>query len=97
MWYDEDIGEEETMDKIEKALHQKLAADPEQLVALIVRTDGDPAPHLPRLAEMGLQVGHQFKLVPGVSVTGSAAAALSLIEEKWVLKVEEDQPVTTMQ
>ena len=85
------------MDKIESGLYQKLAADPEQSVALIIRTDGDPTPHLPRLAELGLQVGHQFKLAPGVSVTGPAAAALSVIEEKWVVKVEEDRPVTTMQ
>ncbi len=85
------------MGKIDKALHQKLAAHAEQSVALIVRTDGDPTPHLPRLAELGLQVGHQFKLVPGVSVTGPAAAGLLLLDEKWVLKVEEDQPVTTMQ
>ncbi len=84
------------MDKIDSVLHQKLAADPEQAVALIVRTDGDPTPHLPRLAELDLQVGHQFRLVPGVSVTGSAGAALLLIEEKWVIKIEEDRPVTTM-
>ena len=85
------------MDKIDSALRQKLAADPEQSVALIIRTDGDPTPHLSRFAELGLKVGHQFKLVPGVSVTGLATAALQLLDEKWVLKVEEDQPVTTMQ
>ena len=85
------------MEKIDSALHQKLAADPEQSVALIVRTDGDPASHLSRLAELGLQVGHQFRLVPGVSVIGSAGAALLLLEEKWVIKIEEDRPVTTMQ
>jgi hypothetical protein len=84
------------MGKIEGVLRQKLAADPEQRVALIVRTDGDPTPHLPRLAELGLQVGHQFRLIPGVSVTGSAASALLLIEEAWVIKIEEDRPVTTM-
>ena len=84
------------MDKIDSALHQQLAADPEQSVALIVRTDGDSTPHLSRLAELGLQVGHQFRLVPGVSVTGSAGAALLLLEEKWVIKIEEDRPVTTM-
>lgn len=84
------------MVKIDRALNQKLAADPEQWVALIVRTHSDPTPHLTRLAELGLQVGHQFRLVPGVSVTGSAAAALLLLEEKWVSKIEEDRPVTTM-
>jgi hypothetical protein len=85
------------MSKIDRALRQKLGTDSEQSVALIVRTDGDPTPHLGRLSELGLQVGHQFKLVPGVSVTGRAAAALSLLDETWVLKIEEDRPVTTMQ
>ena len=85
------------MDKIDSVLRRKLAADPEQPVALIVRTDGDPTPHLPRLAELGLRVGHQFRLVPGVSVTGSAGAALLLLDEEWVIKIEEDRPVTTMQ
>jgi hypothetical protein len=85
------------MSKIDSVLYQKLSAEPQQSVALIVRTDGDPAPHLYRLAELGLQVGHQFRLVPGVSVTGLAAAALLLLDETWVLKVEEDRPVTTMQ
>jgi hypothetical protein len=85
------------MDKIDSALHQKLAADPEQSVALIVRTDGDSTPHLSRLAELGLKVGHQFRLVPGVSVTGSAGAALLLLEENWVIRIEADRPVTTMQ
>jgi len=84
------------MEKIDSALRQRLTADPEQSMALIVRTDGDPTPHLSRLAELGFRVGHQFRLVPGVSVTGSAAAALSLLEEEWVIKVEEDQPVKTM-
>ena len=85
------------MDKIANGLLQDLAADPEQLVALIVRTEGDPTPHRSRLAELGLQAGHQFRLIPGVSVTGPAAAALSLLDEEWVVKIEEDRPVTTMQ
>jgi hypothetical protein len=85
------------MDKIDEALRQRLAADPERSVALIIRTQGAPAPHLSHLADLGLKVGHQFKLVPGVSVAGRAAVALSLLDETWILKIEEDRPVTTMQ
>ncbi len=84
------------MGKIDDVLRRNLAADPERSVALIIRTAGDPTPHLPRLAELGLQVGHQFRLVPGVSVAGRAAAALSLLNEGWVVKIEEDRPVKTM-
>ncbi len=84
------------MGKMDNALRRTLAADPNRPVALIVRTAGDPTPHLPRLAELGLQVGHQFRLVPGVSVTGRAAAALSLLDEDWITTIEEDRPVKTM-
>jgi len=84
------------MGKIDNGLRKNLAADPERSVALIIRTAGDPTPHLPRLAELGLRVGHQFKLVPGVSVAGRAAAALSLLDEDWIVKIEEDRPVKTM-
>lgn len=84
------------MEKMAPALHRKLGASPDSIVALIVRTDGDPARYLPRLAELGFVVGHQFRLLPGVSVRGRARAALSLLDEAWVLQVEEDQPVTAM-
>jgi hypothetical protein len=84
------------MSKIEGKLREKLAADPHQSVALIVRTEGNPTPHLSRLAELGLQVRRQFKLVPAVAVTGPARAALSLLDEDWVSTIEEDRPVRTM-
>ncbi|MGQ9501462.1 MAG: hypothetical protein ACUVSF_08370 [Anaerolineae bacterium] len=84
------------MEKMAPALYRKLGESPESIVALIVRTDGDPARYLPRLAELGLAVGYQFRLLPGVSVRGRAQAALSLLDEAWVLRVEEDQPVTAM-
>jgi len=85
------------MSKIDNVFHQRLVAQPQQSVSMIIRTQGDPTPHLPRLAELGLEVGHIYTLVPGISATGSAAAALSLLDEEWVFKVEEDKPVRTME
>ncbi len=84
------------MGKIDDTLRRTLAADPDRPVALIIRTTGDPTPHLPRLAALGLKVGHQYRLVPGVSVSGRAKAALSLLNEDWITKIEEDRPVKTM-
>jgi hypothetical protein len=95
VWYYEAV-EERTMGKIDDGLYQKLAAEPDQSVALIVRTAGDPQPHLQRLAELGLDVRRRFKMLPGVAVTGSANAALKLLGEGWVTKIEEDRPVHTM-
>jgi hypothetical protein len=82
------------MDKMDAALRNRLSAAPDAIVGLIVRTDGDPTPHLNRLGEMGLRVERQFRLLPGVSVTGRAGSALTLAQEAWVLKIEEDRAVS---
>ena len=83
------------MQKIDPALHSKLSSAPERIVALIVRTDSDPTPHLDRFSALGLKVQHKFGLLPGVSVTGTARAALSMVNEVWILRIEEDLPIAT--
>lgn len=79
--------------KLDGRLQRKLANAPDQTVSLIVRTAGDPTPHLARLSELGMQVTHQFRFLPGVSVTGPAQAALALLGESWILSIEEDKPI----
>ena len=82
------------MDRIDAELRERLAAAPDDVVHLIVRTDGDPTPHLPRLADVGLRVERRFRLLPGVAASGRARAALLLAREPWVLRIELDRPVT---
>lgn len=84
------------MAKIDRELEQQLRASPEETVDLIVRTRGDATPHLTWLASAGLRVKQQFKLTPGVAVSGSGQDALQLLSQDWVLSVELDAPVTTM-
>jgi hypothetical protein len=84
------------MAKISPELEQDLRARPTETVDLIVRTRGDATPRLDWLAAVGLQVTQQFKLVPGVAVSGSGQDALKLLTQDWVLSVETDQPVSTM-
>ena len=76
------------MAKIDRELEQQLRASPEETVDLIVRTRGDATP--------GLRVKQQFKLTPGVAISGSGQDALQLLSQDWVLSVELDAPVTTM-
>jgi hypothetical protein len=83
------------MEKMARALRRKLVSAPEQVVGLIVRTDGDPTAHMARLSALGLRVERKFNLLPGVSVTGRARAALKLVGEEWVLRIEEDVRVST--
>ncbi len=84
------------MEKLDPVLRTRFARAPEQIVGLIVRTDGDPTPHMHRFVELGFTVGRRFRMLPGVSVTGQAQAALTLARETWILKIEEDRPITTM-
>jgi len=84
------------MAEISKELEQQLKTNPNQTVNLIVRTYGDAAPHLEWLAATGLQVTQQFRLSPGVAVTGTGTDALKLLQQAWVKTVELDAPVHTM-
>ena len=61
-----------------------------------MRTAGDATPHLEWLNSAGLQVTQQFKLSPGVAVSGSGQDALKLLDQRWVISVELDAPVQAM-
>jgi hypothetical protein len=82
--------------KIDPQLQQQLKAKPDETFDLIVRTKGDADPHLAWLSSAGLQVKQQFRLTPGVAVSGCGQDALKLLNQDWVLSVERDAPVTTM-
>jgi len=82
--------------KIKAEFEAKLRADPTTQVAVIVTTDGSPSEFAPRAEAVGLNVHRQYKLRHMLALRGPANAALALLEEPWVLSVEEDQPVTTM-
>jgi hypothetical protein len=82
--------------KIKAEFENRLRADPSAQVAVIVTTDGPPADFTPRAEAVGLEVHRQYKLRHMLALRGPANAALALLDEPWVLSVEEDQPVTTM-
>ena len=84
------------MAKISQELEQQLKAMPSRSVDLIVRTAGDATPHLDWFASAGLQVKQQFRLSPGVALSGPGQAALKLLDQAWVVSVELDAPVKTM-
>jgi len=82
--------------KIKAEFEAKLRADPTTQVAVIVTTDGSPSEFAPCAETVGLKVHRQYKLRHMLALRGPANAALALLEEPWVLSVEEDQPGTTM-
>ncbi len=81
------------MAKISTELEQQLKTISNQTIDLIVRTQGDATPHLEWLASAGLHVKRQFKLSPGVAISGSGTDALKLLDQGWVVSIEADGPV----
>ncbi len=84
------------MDRIDAALEQKLRAEPDARVRLIVRTTAPAAESAERFAEYGLRVIRASSLINAVTVEGTAASALSLCDEDWVAYIEEDRSVHIM-
>ena len=84
------------MVKINRELERQIKEQTGRTFDLIVRTNGDATPHLPWLAAAGLQVRQQFKLAPGVALSGAGQDVLKLLEQTWVLSIELDAPVKTM-
>ena len=82
------------MAKISVELEQQLKAMPNRSVDLIVRTQGDPAQYLEWMVSVRLQVKQQFRLSPGVAVSGTGADALKLLDQDWVISIEPDAPVS---
>ena len=82
--------------KIKAEFEAKLRADPLAPVGVIVTTDGSPGEFAPHAEAAGLKLHRQYRLRHMLALRGPANAVLALLEEPWVLFVEEDQPVTTM-
>jgi hypothetical protein len=82
------------VDRIERALQNRLQKQPDAPVRLIVRIVGDMPQAEKQLGEMGANVVRTFSLTKAVAVTCSAATALSLVDEPWVQSIEEDRQVT---
>ncbi len=84
------------MATIDPKLEQRLHDMPNRAVDLIVRTTGDPTPHLDWLAANGIEVRQVFKLSPGVGVSCPGRDALKLLDQEWVISVELDAPVSAL-
>lgn len=84
------------MAKIAPDLQKKLQLDPDAVVNLILRLTDSPDQHVNALKARGLAVLFTYSLIPAVAVQGKASACLGLIDEPWVLAIEEDKPVHTL-
>jgi hypothetical protein len=81
------------MATIDSKLEQRLRDMPNRAIDLIVRTASDPTPHLQWLTDHGIEVRQVFKLSPGVAVSAPGRDGLKLLEQDWVVSIEEDAGV----
>jgi hypothetical protein len=85
-----------TMSKISPDLASRFRAQPDATVHLIVRLADSPADAVDRIRARGLTVRRQFSLIRALAITGPAGVCLSLLDEPWVTRIEEDQEIRTM-
>ena len=84
------------MSKISPDLEQQLKEKSHETFDLIVRTDGDATPHLAWCVANDLHVKRQYRLSPGLAISGRGEDALKLADMAWVISIELDAPVTAM-
>jgi hypothetical protein len=81
---------------IDKELETILRTAPDAPVRTIVRTASYPGEYVPKLQALGLRVLHISSLINAITVEGPATAVLALGTEDWVVRLESDKPVHTM-
>jgi hypothetical protein len=84
------------MSRIDAAFEKKLQSNPSASVRLIVRTAQAPAQYVSALEAQGFKVIRTSSLINAVTVEGKAQLALTLGNEDWVVRIEEDKIVHTM-
>ncbi len=82
--------------KIDPVLMERIDANPDQFVDLIVRTQGDATPHLTWLETCGIEVRQQYRLSPGVAITCSGHNARQLMAQDWVISIEADSLISAL-
>jgi hypothetical protein len=80
--------------RIDREFRTRLEKLGSTRVQAIVRVSGSPEQAAKRLRQAGMTVRHAYTLVPAVAVAGPAQTLLAVAGESWVLKVEEDKPVS---
>jgi len=84
------------MSRIESAFEKRLRSNPTAHVRVIVRTAQAPTQYVSALEAKGFKVIRTSTLINAVTVEGSAQLALTLSNEAWIVRVEEDKIVHTM-
>lgn len=84
------------MAKIDGQLLERMKKDPQAAVNLIVRIKGAPEDYLPFFSAKGIEVRQVIYLLKALAIRGPAGQCLPILEENWVLAIEEDRPLKAL-
>jgi len=78
------------MSKADSRLVQRLREAPDTDFLLILRVSGEVGKAVTALQNESVHVRHMLTLISAVSVRASGVQALGLLDEPWLLRMEED-------
>jgi hypothetical protein len=84
------------MERIDPTLEQAAKAAPQDELRLIVRVQGDMDTRQGQLEAAGFIIRRRMRLIHGFGGTASGAALLRALGEEWVISIERDGYVHTM-
>ena len=80
--------------RVDDQLRHAILQAPGQQFRVIVRTESDPATLAEQCKLEGMEIHHQYRLVPGLALTGRGEALLMLADNPQVTNIELDQEVS---
>lgn len=84
------------MAHIDPALEEAAHAQPDALLAVIVRVEGDMDACQAELEAGGMKITRRLWLVRGFACTATGSAIASLTAHEWVISIEPDMQMRTM-
>ena len=84
-------------EKIPLALQRQIAGAPDQTLYLLLHVSETGAAQLAEIERAGYVVRQQTSIIPCYAVSGPGRGLQALAKKAWLVKVEEDSAVHTMQ
>jgi len=84
------------MNDVDSAIRKAWQNNPDEPVDLIVRISGDMGQLGATLEQRGIVVKRRFRLTHSLGIRCSGQAALQLLKEPWITRIELDRPVKAL-
>jgi len=81
---------------VDPAIHEAWQSNPNEPVDLIVHVSGDMIQLAVALEQRNVTVKRRFRLTHSLAIRCSGKAALQLLKEPWITRVEADRPVKAL-